>query len=57
MNRALLYLHMGRFPNLDDMVFTSVEGNPIDQCSVAFTIDTYSHIIEGMKGGAMALLE
>jgi len=25
--------------------------------SVAFTIDTYSHIIEGMQGDAMALLD
>jgi integrase len=90
---------------LDDLVFTNVEGKPIDPCvlshafgrmarqaglggvrfhdlrhtfaslmllrgakpkvisealghsSVAFTMDTYSHIIEGMQSDAMALLD
>ena len=98
-------MELGRILNLDDMVFTTVEGNPIDPCvlshnfskivhraglknvrfhdmrhtfaslmllkgvapkvisealghsSVAFTMDTYSHIIEGMQGEAMALLD
>ena len=104
-NCALFYLDLGRLINLDDIVFTTVEGNPIDPCvlshnfsktvhraglrnvrfhdlrhtfaslmllkgvapkvisealghaSVAFTMDTYSHIIEGMQGDAMALLD
>jgi len=103
--RELLYLELGRQLTLDDLVFTSVEGNPIDPCvlthaftriarqaglegvrfhdlrhtfaslmllrgakpkvisealghsSVAFTMDTYSHIIEGMQSDAMALLD
>jgi len=103
--RELLYLELGRQLTLDDLVFTSVEGNPIDSCvlshaftriarqaglegvrfhdlrhtfaslmllrgakpkvisealghaSVAFTMDTYSHIIEGMQEDAMALLD
>jgi integrase len=69
---------------LDDLVFTSVEGKPVDPCvvshtfaslmllrgakpkvisealghsSVAFTMDCYSHIIEGMQEDAMALLD
>ena len=101
----LLHLGLGRLLTLDDLVFTSVEGNPIDPCvlshafgrmarqvglggvrfhdlrhtfaslmllrgakpkvisealghaSVAFTMDVYSHIIEGMQEDAMALLD
>ena len=103
--RELLYLELGRQLTLDDLVFTSVEGKPIDpgvlshaftrmarqaglpgtrfhdlrhsfaspmllrgakpnvisealgHSSVAFTMDVYSHIIEGMQGDAMALLD
>jgi len=103
--RELLYLELGRQLTLDDLVFTSVEGNPIDpgvlshafgrmarqaglenvrfhdlrhtfaslmllrgakpkvisealgHASVAFTMDVYSHIIEGMQEDAMALLD
>jgi len=103
--REVLSLELGRILNLDDLVFSSVEGNPIDpgtvthnfgrivkRCglagvrfhdlrhtfaslmllrgvapkiisealghsSVAFTMDTYSHIIEGMQSDAMALLD
>ena len=103
--RGLLYLELGKQLTLDDLVFTSVEGKPIDPCvlthaftriarqaglggvrfhdlrhtfaslmllrgakpkvisealghaSVAFTMDTYSHIIEGMQSDAMALLD
>jgi len=29
----------------------------LDHASVAFTVDTYSHIIEGMQSEAMALLD
>ena len=102
--RELLYLELGRQLTLDDLVFTSVEGKPIDpsvlshafgrvakqaglegvrfhdlrhtfaslmllrgakpkvisealgHASVAFTMDVYSHIIEGMQEDAMALL-
>lgn len=103
--RESLNLHLGRLLNLDDLVFASVEGKPIDpgvlshnfarivkraglknirfhdlrhtfaslmllrgakpkvisealgHASVAFTMDTYSHIIEGMQSDAMALLD
>jgi len=103
--RETLYQQLGRQLTLDDLVFTSVEGEPIDPCvlshafnrmvaraglenvrfhdlrhtfaslmllrgakpkvisealghaSVAFTMDTYSHIIEGMQSDAMALLD
>jgi len=103
--RELLYLELGRQLTLDDLVFTSVEGKPIDpgvlshafgrmarqaglegvrfhdlrhtfaslmllrgakpkvisealgHASVAFTMDVYSHIIEGMQEDAMALLD
>ncbi len=103
--RELLYRQLGKQLTLDDLVFTSVEGRPIDPCvlthaftrmvrqanlngvrfhdlrhtfaslmllrgakpkvisealghsSVAFTMDTYSHIIEGMQSDAMALLD
>ena len=96
---------MGKELTLDDLVFTSVAGKPIDPCvlthaftrmarqaglegvrfhdlrhtfaslmllrgakpkvisealghsSVAFTMDVYSHIIEGMQEDAMALLD
>ena len=98
-------LETGKQLTLDDLVFTSVEGKPIDPCvlthafarmaaraglenvrfhdlrhtfaslmlergakpkvisealghaSVAFTMDVYSHIIEGMQSDAMALLD
>jgi integrase len=100
-----LCLHLGRLLNLDDLVFASVEGKPLDpgvlshafqkitkraglgnvrfhdlrhtfaslmllrgakpkvisealgHSSVAFTMDVYSHIIEGMQSDAMALLD
>jgi integrase len=103
--RESLSLHLGRLPRLDDLVFASVEGKPIDpgvlshnfarivrraglenvrfhdlrhtfaslmllrgakpkvisealgHSSVAFTMDVYSHIIEGMQSDAMALLD
>jgi len=103
--RGLLYQQLGRELGLDDLVFTSVAGKPIDpgvvshtfariamqvglngvrfhdlrhtfaslmllrgakpkvisealgHSSVAFTMDTYSHIIEGMQEDAMALLD
>lgn len=103
--RGLLSLDLGKIMNLDDLVFTTIEGNPINpsvlthnfsrlvykaglknirfhdlrhtfaslmllkgvapkvisealgHSSVAFTMDTYSHIIEGMQGDAMALLD
>jgi len=100
-----LYLELGKQLTLDDLVFTSVGGRPIDPCvlthaftrmarqaglqgirfhdlrhtfaglmllrgakpkvisealghsSVAFTMDVYSHIIEGMQSDTMALLD
>jgi integrase len=103
--RESLYRQLGQPLTLDDLVFTSVEGEPIDPCvlshafkrmaarvglenvhfhtlrhsfaslmffqgakpkvisealghsSVAFTMDTYSHIISGMQEEAMALLD
>ena len=103
--RERLYLELGKQLTLDDLVFTSVEGKPIDPCvlthaftriaarvglegvrfhdlrhtfaslmllrgakpkvisealghsSVAFTMDVYSHIIDGMQQDAMALLD
>jgi integrase len=103
--RERLYRELGRQLTLDDLVFTSVEGNPIDPCvlshaftriarqaglegvrfhdlrhtfaslmllrgakpkvisealghsSVAFTMDVYSHIIEGMQSDAMSPLD
>ena len=103
--REWLCQQLGRQLTLDDLVFTSVEGKPIDPCvlshafgrmarqaglegvrfhdlrhtfaslmllrgakpkvisealghsSVAFTMDVYSHIIEGMQEDAMALLD
>jgi len=103
--RERLYRELGRELTLDDLVFASVEGKPIDpgvlshafgriarqaglggmrfhdlrhtfaslmllrgakpkvisealgHSSVAFTMDTYSHIIEGMQEDAMALLD
>jgi integrase len=103
--RERLYRELGRQLTLDDLVFTGVEGKPIDPCalshafgrmtaqaglegvrfhdlrhtfaslmllrgakpkvisealghsSVAFTMDVYSHIIEGMQEDAMALLD
>jgi integrase len=103
--RESLFLHLGRLPKLDDLVFSNAEGKPIDpgvlshnfaklakraelknvrfhdlrhtfaslmllrgakpkvisealgHSSVAFTLDTYSHIIEGMQSEAMALLD
>jgi len=104
LERETLYRHLGKELSLDDLVFASVEGEPIDarvlshafgrmvkkanldgvrfhdlrhtfaslmlmrgakpkvisealgHASVAFTMDTYSHIIEGMQSDAMALL-
>jgi integrase len=103
--RERLYQQLGRELTLDNLVFTGLEGKPIDPCvfthaftrmarranlsgvrfhdlrhtfaslmlmrgakpkvisealghaSVAFTMDVYSHIIEGMKSDAMALLD
>ncbi len=82
--REWFYQQLGRQLTLDDLVFTSVTGKPIDpgvvrhtfaslmllrgakpkvisealgHSSVAFTIDVYSHIIEGMQSDAMALLD
>ncbi len=103
--RESLYRQLGRPLTLDDLVFASIEGKPIDpsvlshafgkickkaglehvrfhdlrhtfaslmllrgakpkvisealgHASVAFTMDTYSHIIEGMQSDAMALLD
>jgi integrase len=103
--RESLYLHLGQVLILDNLVFASVEGKPLDpsvlshefqrivkraglehvrfhdlrhnfaslmllrgakpkviseapgHSSVAFTMDTYSHIIEGMQEDAMALLD
>ena len=103
--REWLYQELGKQLTLDDLVFASVEGKPIDpgvlshafgriawqaglegvrfhdlrhtfaslmllrgakpkvisealgHASVAFTMDTYSHIIEGMQEDAMALLD
>ncbi len=103
--RESLSLHLGRLLKLDDLVFSGVEGNPIDpsvlshsfaktvkqaslenmrfhdlrhtfaslmllsganpkvvsealgHASVAFTLDTYSHIIKGVQGEAMTLLD
>jgi integrase len=102
--REWIYHELGKQLILDDLVFTNVEGKPIDPCglsdafgrmaaqaglqsvifhdlrhtfaslmllrgakpkvisealghsSVAFTMDVYSHIIEGMQSDAMALL-
>ena len=103
--RERLYRELGKQLTLDELVFTSVLGRPIDPCvlthaftrmvrqanlngvrfhdlrhtfaslmllrgakpkvisealghsSVAFTMDVYSHIIEGMQSDAMALLD
>ncbi len=103
--RERLYNELGKQFTLNDLVFASVEGKPIDPCvlthaftrmarqaglegvrfhdlrhtfaslmllrgakpkvisealghsSVAFTMDVYSHIIEGMQSDAMALLD
>ncbi len=103
--RELLYLERGIVLGLDDLVFSDIDGKPIDpstlshtfseiakrsglvgtrfhdlrhtfaslmllrgakpkvisealgHASVAFTMDTYSHIIEGMQEDAMALLD
>ncbi len=104
-DRERLYHELGKEPTLDDLVFPSIEGKPLDGCvlthnftriakraglnsvrfhdlrhtfaslmllrgakpkvisealghsSVAFTMDVYSHIIEGMQEDAMALLD
>jgi len=103
--RERLYHELGEQLTLDDLVFTSMSGKPINPCvlthafnrmarqanlnsvrfhdlrhtfaslmllrgakpkvisealghaSVAFTMDVYSHIIEGMQSDAMALLD
>jgi integrase len=103
--RESLSLHLGRLLKPDDLVFSNIEGKPIDpgvlshsfarlvkqaglqgvrfhdlrhtfaslmllkgakpkvisealgHSSVAFTMDVYSHIIEGMQSDAMALLD
>jgi len=103
--REQLYQQLGKQLTLDDLVFPSIEGKPLDPCvlthnftriakraglngvrfhdlrhtfaslmllrgakpkvisealghsSVAFTMDVYSHIIEGMQEDAMALLD
>ena len=104
-DRERLYHELGKELTLDDLVFPSIEGRPLDPCvlthnfariakraglsgvrfhdlrhtfaslmllrgakpkvisealghsSVAFTMDVYSHIIEGMQEDAMALLD
>jgi integrase len=104
-DRERLYHQLGKELALDDLVFASVEGKPLDpgvvshnfsrmakraglgtvrfhdlrhtfaslmllrgakpkvisealgHASVGFTMDTYSHIIEGMQADAMALLD
>jgi len=104
-SREVLYLKLGKILSLDDLVFTSMQGKPIDpgvvshtfakiamqvglkdvrfhdlrhtfaslmllcgakpkvisealgHSSVGFTLDVYSHIIEGMQEDAMALLD
>jgi len=104
-DRERLYHELGKELTLDDLVFPSIEGKPLDPCvlthnftriakraglrgvrfhdlrhtfaslmflrgakpkvisealghsSVAFTMDVYSHIIEGMQEDAMALLD
>lgn len=104
-DRERLYHELGKELTLDDLVFPSIVGKPLDPCvvthnftrvakqaglkgirfhdlrhtfaslmllrgakpkvisealghsSVAFTMDTYSHIIEGMQEDAMALLD
>jgi integrase len=103
--REVLYLELGKILSLDDLVFTSISGEPLHpsvlshnfhklalksglvgvrfhdlrhtfaslmflrgakpkvisealgHSSVAFTMDVYSHIIEGMQSDAMALLD
>jgi len=103
--REGLFLVLGKPLTLDSLVFSNIEGKPIDPCvlthafgrivararlkgirfhdlrhtfaslmllrgakpkvisealghsSVAFTMDTYSHIIDGMQEDAMALLD
>ena len=103
--RESLFLHLGRLLSPDDLVFSNIEGKPLDpgvmshnfarmakraglegvrfhdlrhtfaslmllkgakpkvisealgHSSVAFTMDVYSHIIEGMQQDAMALLD
>lgn len=105
LEQELLYQRSGKELLLDDLVFSSIHGKPIDPCvlghnfhriaqkagienirfhdlrhtfaslmllrgakpkvisealghsSVAFTMDVYSHIIEGMQEDAMALLD
>ena len=44
---------------LRNFVFISVKGQPIDAyvLSHAFTMDVYSHIIEGMQSDTMTLLD
>jgi len=103
--REVLFLELGKVLSLDDLVFSDIDGRPIDpsvlthnfsrivrqaglgsvrfhdlrhtfaslmllrgakpkvisealgHASVAFTMDTYSHIISGMQEEAMALLD
>jgi integrase len=105
LERKWLYQQLGKQLTLDDLVFASVDGKPIDpgvlthnfsriatraglsnvrfhdlrhtfaslmllrgakpkvisealgHSSVAFTMDVYSHIIDGMQSDAMALLD
>ncbi|MFC1984683.1 tyrosine-type recombinase/integrase [Chloroflexota bacterium] len=104
-SREVLYLKLGKILSLDDLVFTSISGEPLNpsvithnfhkttalaglsgcrfhdlrhtfaslmlmrgakpkvisealgHASVAFTMDVYSHIIDGMQEDAMALLD
>ena len=104
-SREVLYLNLGKILSLDDLVFTSILGEPLNpsvithnfhrvtkragisgcrfhdlrhtfaslmlmrgakpkvisealgHASVAFTMDVYSHIIDGMQEDAMALLD
>ncbi|HUX48704.1 MAG TPA: site-specific integrase, partial [Dehalococcoidia bacterium] len=105
LERARLYHQLGKTITLDDLIFSNVEGKPLNpsslsrefariakkaqlhnvrfhdlrhtfaslmllrgakpkvisealgHASVAFTMDIYSHIIEGMQSEAMALLD
>ena len=63
LERESVCLHLGQLPSLDDLVFANVEGKPkviseaLGHFSVAFTMETYSHIIEGMQKDTLRLLD